>query len=510
MIYAGIRTYLFIVFAFFTLEVIGQNANNESNLMDTLQQMLVTEQNDSIRCQILDKMIEQEQDDQKWPAYNEQMRKIAESNLRKSQNNKTNQRFFLEIEGKALNNSGYAAQVNGEMNKALFYFNKCYLIQEKINDKEGMAATLNNLGTVQNAIGDIPKALDYYHRSLKIQEELKEFNGVAYSLNNIGYIFKSVGNFSKALEYYKRSLEIRIKIKDKEGIAISTNNIGSLFRDTHEFEKAQEYYEKSLSIYESLGDRSGASVCLHNIGNNYKEQNKHKEALIYFNKSLSLAEETGNQRGLSNTLISIANIYFEEGKLKEAESFGWKSMEISKKLGYPENIRNAGNLLSQVCASLGNYKKAYEMHVIFKRMADSINNLSNRRVALQKDLQYNYDKKAAQDSIKSSEERKIAKANLDASRAQLKEERTLKFALYGGFAMVIIFSGFLYNRFRITMKQKLIIEKKELETQRQKQVIEEKQKEVMDSIYYAQRIQKAQLPTEKMIHRTINKLNRNK
>ena len=37
----------------------------------------------------------------------------------------------------------------------------------------------------------------------------------------------------------------------------------------------------------------------------------------------------------------------------------------------------------------------------------------------------------------------------------------------------------LYNRFKTTHKQKLIIEKKEKETLEQKQLIEEKQKELM-------------------------------
>ena len=49
----------------------------------------------------------------------------------------------------------------------------------------------------------------------------------------------------------------------------------------------------------------------------------------------------------------------------------------------------------------------------------------------------------------------------------------------------MIFRSFLQNK----KKNKLILE--------QKHLVEEKQKEIIDSIYYAQRIQKAMMPNEK-------------
>ena len=46
--------------------------------------------------------------------------------------------------------------------------------------------------------------------------------------------------------------------------------------------------------------------------------------------------------------------------------------------------------------------------------------------------------------------------------------------------------------------QKRIIEIQKQQVEKHKNVIEEKQKEVMDSIYYAKRIQRSFLPTEKI------------
>jgi hypothetical protein len=57
----------------------------------------------------------------------------------------------------------------------------------------------------------------------------------------------------------------------------------------------------------------------------------------------------------------------------------------------------------------------------------------------------------------------------------------------------------MYNRFRVTRKQKAIIES-------QKEIVEEKQKEIMDSIRYAKRIQRSLLPLESTIEKTLKKL----
>ena len=72
-----------------------------------------------------------------------------------------------------------------------------------------------------------------------------------------------------------------------------------------------------------------------------------------------------------------------------------------------------------------------------------------------------------------------------------------------GLLIVIIFSGFIFKSLRTTRKQKLLIEIKNKETEDQKKIIEDKQKDILDSIYYARRIQRSLLPTEKYIARQL-------
>ena len=134
------------------------------------------------------------------------------------------------------------------------------------------------------------------------------------------------------------------------------------------------------------------------------------------------------------------------------------------------------------------------MHELSVKMNDSIKSEQSKKDVVRQEFKYQYEKKTAADSVKAIEEKKVV-------AAQFKQEQTQRYALYGGVALLLIFGGFMFNRFRATQKQKNIIEV-------QKQIVDEKQKAVLDSIYYAKRIQQSLLPTEKYINKSLGRLNK--
>ena len=132
-------------------------------------------------------------------------------------------------------------------------------------------------------------------------------------------------------------------------------------------------------------------------------------------------------------------------------------------------------------------------------MRDSLTSETNRKASYKSQLKYEYEKKAAADSVRVAEEKKV-------TTAQLKQEKTQRFALFGGLGLVGIFALIMVNRFRVTNKQKKLIEEQKKVVEEQKHLVDEKQKEILDSIHYAKRIQTALLPSEKYIDKSFNKL----
>jgi tetratricopeptide (TPR) repeat protein len=385
----------------------------------------------------------------------------------------------------------------GDIARALEYFNRSLSIREKNKDKKGIGVCLNNIGFIHFSQGDIPKALQFYHRSLRIREELKDSNGMAYNLNNIGLVYYNQGEEKKALDYYRKALKIREDIKDKKGVAYTLNNIGLVYEQRNDTLRAFENYRKSLRLREEMGDAKGMGSSLNSLGQLYFKVRNMTAALENYYRAREIFEKTDDKKGMAEALSHLAAILFKQGKQKEARAYAEQSLVLARELGFPENVRDASSTLSTIYSEQNDWKNAYEMQVLFKQMTDSINNQTNRKAALEKGFEYEYGKKAAADSVKTAEERKVF-------AAQMQQERTQKMALYIGIALIAVFSLFMYNRFRVTSRQKKLIELKEKETQHQKLVIEEKHKEISDSIHYAERIQRSFLATKEMLDKNLS------
>jgi hypothetical protein len=144
-------------------------------------------------------------------------------------------------------------------------------------------------------------------------------------------------------------------------------------------------------------------------------------------------------------------------------------------------------------------------------MRDSIANQDNRKAAIANQLKYEFDRKAAADSIKNFEEKKVKDAELVAQRAILKQEKLQRYGLYGGLAIIVIFLFVVLSRFQITKRQKRIIEQQKVMVDEAYKHLHEKNKEVLDSIHYAQKIQRALITPEKYISKNLGRLsNQNK
>ncbi len=409
---------------------------------------------DSVKCEVYMQLIEEEENLEVWSKYNDELLKISNANLPKYKKGSIAHNTFL----------------------------KHY------------AAHFNNNGWISNHKGDISKALEHYHKSLKIYDELKLNVEVATLYNNIAHIFNTQGEFDKGIEYYQHSIDLYKQTDNKKGIAFGYNNIAASYRKKGDNEKALEYCYKSLAMMEELKDKKGTATLYTNIGTLLGKTKQEEKGLEYLLKGLAIKKEIKDEEGAGLSLALIGNINFKLGKTEKALEYGLKSLELNQKLGYPDHIRRSAELLKNVYAKKGNYKKAMEMYELYVQMKDSVNNEATRKASIKNQLQYEYDKKAATDSIKVSEEKKVSQAKLAESQAKLKQEKTQRIALYSGLLLVIVFSIFIFNRFKVTQKQNSIIQKQKLLVEEQKHIVEEKQKEILDSINYAKRLQEAILP----------------
>lgn len=487
-----------------------------SQEVETLKRSLQTAKSDTARISILASLAELASDEE-WPGFNTQAKRLAEENLKKLKPSDSLTKFYKQYLANALSNEAYLLMQNGNLSDALQVNEQSLQIRKEIDDRGGISNSYNNIGAIYEEQGNIPKALEFYLNGLKIREELGIKKNIAVSLNNIGGLYSDQGDKEKALEFNLRSLKIQEEIGDWAHAATCLNNIAGIYADKKEILKALEYYQRSLKIREKIGDKRQMSYSLNNIGMIYLEakkyrskdteqllkRNENSNSLYYFETALRLSEELKDKNGIIAAIANIGYFHLENNDYPKSIEFGEKAFNLCKDGGYIRYLKNISYNLYRAYKAIGKGNDALRYHELFVSSKDSIRNQEYRKSNYKAQLKYEFQKKAAADSLLVAEERKV-------TEAKLQNERTQKYALYGGISLITLFALFMVNRFNLIKKQKHIIEIKEKETQMQKAKIEEKQKEIIESIQYAKRIQTSLLPTQLYISRIFQRQSKTK
>jgi tetratricopeptide (TPR) repeat protein len=373
---------------------------------------------------------------------------------------------------------------------------------EKKAFRNNLGTALQCMGMVLQDKGKIEEALNYLFNALKLKEECGVIQGIANCNLTIGSIYAELENKPKALSYCAKAVKQYEQIEDLEGVAAANHNIGTIYFENNEKDSAAFYFQKTLEVVEKFGDVNGTAYAFNSIGATYAEKDPLK-ALDYYKKSLRLHESINNAYGISSVLNNIGTAYFKVNNFAEAEKAYQRALSVAREMNHPDNIKNAAREL------LGLYKKqkkgmeALEMFELYIKMRDTINSKEARKAGVQKELEHQYEKKAAADSLIHAE--KTIQEEIRHNEA-IKQQRIYTYSGVIGFVLMLLIAGISFRAFKNKQKANEIISEQKLMVEGQKHMIEEKQKEIIDSIMYARRIQRSLLANEKYIQKTILRL----
>ena len=187
------------------------------------------------------------------------------------------------------------------------------------------------------------------------------------------------------------------------------------------------------------------------------------------------------ERGIAESLNNIGANYYDQGDYAKALEKSAKALSIAQEIGEVIIIKEASNNLWETYKKLGKHSQALEMHELYIEMRDSMLSIENKEAIIQQEFKYKYEKEQALADAKHQEQMAL-------SAEREKRQQLIAYSAGGGLVIVLLFAFFILNRLQVTRRQKKVIEE-------QKELVEEQKKDIMDSIQYAENIQKALLPS---------------
>lgn len=459
----------------------------------------------------------------------------------------------LEALGNALSLQGVSLYLRGKNEEAIKYLERSIEEKRKLHDELKLVSAVSNLGMVYKRMGNYEKALKHYMYGLRILEKHDKKTHLAISYNNLGNIYSDQGLIDSAVHYYSKSLKLHEEINDKRGLANTYANLAMLYEGQQMFEKSIEFYQKSIDLYketgntydlgttilnlavlyseignpereyqynmegyklcEKSGNKAGMAMALSNIGGYFMVKGEDDKALNYFNRSLEMKQTIGDEAGILSSLNMLGRFYYVTGRYRESLKYYQKALTLCKKVPYLQYVIRTHEGLYKLYKATGKSKASLEHYETYVSLRDSLEKEQNQKEVIRQQYKYEYDKQAAADSVKAAEAAKLKDAQLTAQKAENVKQKQQSYFLYGGLALALLFGGFIFNRFRVTNRQKAFIEeqKTEVEAQRelaeqqrseaenQKLIVEAKNHEILDSIHYAKRLQEAILPPKKVV-----------
>ena len=357
------------------------------------------------------------------------------------------------------------------------------------------------------------------HLSLNNIKESSRFN------NMIAEIYWEHNYFDEAINYYQKSLKLNESLSNENAIAMINSNMALIYTDKGDFDKALKYFKVTLSTRKANREKIGTISALINISVVLNNLKRYDESVIHLLEALDYAREMNDEKQMCSCYGMLSETYQKSGNSEKSlyyyglyKSFHELVTEVTVNKSNEEMLNE--RLRAELAETETEMKK---LELLFKdkelkktedklvlteeelELADSAK-LKLVKSLTRKELELEYLEKEAE--IKDLE----AKAKLR------KKQKTIQ-AIFAGLGFFIIIAILLLlgifkirksnkqlkhqNAQIFQQKEEIVAQSEELldknkQIEKAYQKVDIAHKQIMASITYAERIQKAFLPSKQI------------
>lgn len=470
-------TYLVAFFIFSITFSFGQDA-----YVDSLNNLLSKEKADTNKIKFLNLI------GRKWRQSNPKLalEKYNEALSLASKTNYAQGKFIslINIAKLHFSQGNYQAGIDS-------FIQPAFQIAKEKNRSNDIAEALNLHGEALNTQGKYTEALKKLQDALSIEEANKDLNDIAKIKINIGNVYNYLGQYAVAMKNYKAAYENKKEIKDGIGQITCLVNMAGMASILKDFPSSITYSKEAERICLQTNAYAYLPYAYQNISNTFLKINQPDSALVYYDKAFKIQEKLSDVNGQAAALNGKANVLMTLKKYPQALEVIKKSVGLSVKSNQPTTIMDAYDVMGMIHFKLGNFREAYLANKIFDSIKTS---LINSETAQQiNELQVKYE------TVKKDKELIARESEIKLQQKENKQRALERNGFIIGFITMIALALIIFRGYRNKKNANHQI-------QLQKELVEEKQKEILDSINYAKRIQKAHLPTDKYIEKNMGRL----
>lgn len=314
---------------------------------------------------------------------------------------------------------------------------KAYRLANAIRFSTGMIYTSFYLGNHYVYENNTPVAIKYYLLSLKESEKKQGIYDIARARMGIGMVHLSLNNYPMAVRFFKSSLDLKRKMKEKKSISLQQYLLGFTYTAMKEYHLARLYLDSAIQIKKQLNDTNGLAECNLSLANILKGEHRYDAAVEMYDRLIAFYN---NRKGewyvLANIYCELADIQYSKGNLRKAEELALLAKNIADKVPNRLPGKNVSEILYKIYFAQGKNQKAFEYLNRYISLKDSIVNLDYVAQISVAEASYNFEKE--QTALKVMQGKKETAYQLQLKLEHRKNTIYAILAILSGIVIIVI------------------------------------------------------------------------
>ncbi|SKB75127.1 tetratricopeptide repeat protein [Daejeonella lutea] len=250
------------------------------------------------------------------------------------------------------------------------------MLYRNLGDRKAEAEILSSLGTNAAVDGNLNKAIMFFNDALKINTELVNKPAVVKNYFSLARIYKYKEDLNEALKYNQLIVDEALAVRNNRYLGEAYLNLASIWTAQKKYKEAEAILmNKALPLFAyKLHDKIGSMRTYDQLAEIFAQQKRFSEAKWFYIQSNMVARKMNNSSGIVNSLVSLGHVKMSIGDhqlaltdLREAEQ-----LSISNK--YRFKLVEIKSDLSKVYAAMGNKSAASSALSEFTVLKDAILN----------------------------------------------------------------------------------------------------------------------------------------
>ncbi len=300
--------------------------------------------------------------------------------------------------GMAFMEFGYMYALKGINDSAKLYYKKALEIRKRNHLKEQAVHTYHKLSLLYNDLGMKDSAFYFLFEALRWSESIKDKKNAVPVYSYLGRLYLEYDDTLRAIEYLRMGATIASADKDTLNMIMVYSEMGAFYFTKDHYDTALHYFLICNKLSLKGSDDNTKADIYNNIALCYSHLGQNELAVSYYRRGLNIYIGKDEKSLIATVYLNLGSLYLDAHQTDSSLYYLLKCNDLLRETSDRNDLLKCLKYLSGAYAQKGDFLHAFDYHVQYSSLSDSL--LNEDKVHEIADMQTKYQTEKKEQQIK--------------------------------------------------------------------------------------------------------------